>query len=136
MKKQKYQLSPNVRIIFNSGTETAMVYHALYGNPRIINNEGLHFLNLFRQPVGMKEISEICDGDSEDTIQEFTEIFFLVKPGFDEKKFLREKKNSNLSKCKNGGRLTGWVSQSVIRATLDAHTVFISNPQPTLVRYC
>ena len=44
----------------------------------------------------MKEISEICDGDSEDTIQEFTEIFFLVKPGFDEKKFLREKKEQQL----------------------------------------
>ncbi len=96
MRKQKYQLSPNIRIITDSETKAVMVYHALYGNPRIINDEGLRFLNLFRQPVGMEEISKICDEDPEDIIQELIEIFFLVEPNFDEKKFLREKKEQQL----------------------------------------
>ncbi|MEK9150894.1 MAG: hypothetical protein AAB411_02310 [Patescibacteria group bacterium] len=96
MKKQKYQLSPNVRIISDPKSEMAMVYHALYGNPRIVNDEGLRFLNAFKQPSVAKEISTICDGNPRDIIQEFAGIFFLIKPGFDEKKFLREKKEQQL----------------------------------------
>jgi len=94
---QKYQLSPNVRIISDSESETAMVYHALYGNPRIVNDEGLRFLDFFKQPASVEEISEICDDDPGDTIQEFAEIFFLVRPGTDEKKFLCEKKEQQLT---------------------------------------
>ncbi|MEA2088355.1 MAG: radical SAM protein [Patescibacteria group bacterium] len=96
MEKQKYQLSPNIRIISDSESDMAMVYHALYGNPRIINDEGLRFLNLFKRPSSAEEISEICDDNPKGTIQEFAEIFFLVEPGFDEKKFLREKKEQQL----------------------------------------
>lgn len=73
-----------------------MVYHALYGNPQIVNDEGLRFLDFFKQPTSAEEISEICDEDPRDTIQEFAEIFFLVKPGFDEKQFLQEKKEWQL----------------------------------------
>lgn len=93
---QKYQLSPNIRVISDPESETAMVYHALYGNPRIVNDEGLRFLDFFRQSSTVEEVSKICDEDPKDTIQEFAEIFFLVKPSFDEKKFLREKKEQQL----------------------------------------
>jgi len=75
----------------------AMVYHALYGNPLIINDEGLRFLDFFKRPTSAEEISEICDDNPRDTIQEFAEIFFLVEPGFDEKKFLQEKKEQQLA---------------------------------------
>ncbi|MBU0648648.1 radical SAM protein [Patescibacteria group bacterium] len=97
MERQKYQLSPNVRIISDPESETAMVYHTLYGNPRIVNDESLRFLDFFRQPASAEEISKICDGDPRDIIREFAEIFFLVKPCFDEKKFLREKKEQQLA---------------------------------------
>lgn len=93
---QKYQLSPNIRVIPDPESETVMVYHALYGNPRIVNDEGLRFLDFFRQPSTAEEVSKICDEDPKDTIQEFAEIFFLVEPGFDEKKFLRKKKEQQL----------------------------------------
>ncbi|MEW6408388.1 MAG: radical SAM protein [Patescibacteria group bacterium] len=94
---RKYQLSPNIYIIFDPESEMAMVYHALYGNPLIVNDEGLRFLNLFKQPASIEEISEICDEDPRDTIQAFAEIFFLVKPGFDEKYFLYKKKEQQLA---------------------------------------
>lgn len=93
---RKYQLSPNAHVISDPESEMAMAYHTLYGNPRIVNNEGLRFLDLFRQPITAEEISTICDEDPRDTIQEFAEIFFLVEPGFDEKKFLQEKKEQQL----------------------------------------
>lgn len=104
MEWQKYQLSPNVRVISNPESEMAMVYHTLYGYPRIVNDEGLRFLNFFRQPATEEEISKICDEDPRDTIQEFAKIFFLVEPGFDEKRFLREKKEQYLAQVKK--RLT------------------------------
>ena len=94
---RKYQLSPNVRVISDPESGTAMVYHALYGNPRIVNNEGLRFVSLFRQPATTEEVSEICDEDPRKTIRELAEIFFLVEPGFDEKEFLREKKEQQLA---------------------------------------
>lgn len=97
MEKQKYQLSPNVRIISDPESGLAIVYHNLYSNPRIVNDEGLRFLALFKQPVSIEEISRICDEDPRDTIQEFAVIFFLVKPGFDDKQFLHEKKEQQLT---------------------------------------
>ncbi len=48
----EYMLSPYVRIIPESELGIAMVYHALYGNPRVVNDEGLQFLDLFRRPIG------------------------------------------------------------------------------------
>lgn len=102
MEKQKYQLSPNVRIIPDSESGLAMVYHTLYGNPRIVNNEGLRFLDLFRQSATAGEISEICDEDPREIIQEFAKIFFLVEPGFNEKEFLHQQKSQHLLKVSNG----------------------------------
>ena len=96
MEKQRYQLSPSLHIISDPGSEMAMVYHTLYGNPRIVNEEGLRFLNFFRQPTTAEDITRICDEDPRGTIQEFAGIFFLVEVGFDEKKFLREKKEQQL----------------------------------------
>ena len=74
---RKYQLSPNVRVISDPESGTAMVYHALYGNPRIVNDEGLRVLSLFRQPATTEKVFEICDEDPRKTIREFAEIFFL-----------------------------------------------------------
>ena len=125
---RKYQLSPNVRVISDPESGTAMVYHALYGNPRIVNDEGLRFLSLFRQPATTEKVFEICDEDPRKTIREFAEIFFLVESGFDEKKFLREKKNSNSPKYKSDERLIGWVLRLAIRATSAVLTVYTSNP--------
>lgn len=96
MEKQNYQLSPNIHIISDPESGLAMVYHALYGNPRIVNDEGLRFLYLFKQPTSAEEIFEICDEDPRDTIQEFAGIFFLVKPDFDDKQFLKKKKERQL----------------------------------------
>ncbi len=96
MEKQRYQLSPNFHIISDPKSKMAMVYHTLYGNPRIVNNEGLQFLELFRQPTTVEDISKICDEDPGGTIQEFAEIFFIVEVGFNEKRFLQEKKEQYL----------------------------------------
>lgn len=93
---RRYQLSPYVRIVSDPESKTAMVYHALYGNPRIINDEGLRFLDFFKQPKSEEEITAICDEDPENTIKQFVEILLLIEPGFDEKMILREKRDIQL----------------------------------------
>jgi len=80
-----------------------MVYHTLYGNPRVVNNEGLCLLDLFKQPATVEGVCKICDGDPEEIIQEFARIFFLIKPSFDEREFLHQQKFQHLSKV-NAGR--------------------------------
>jgi len=134
MEKQRYQLSPNIRILSDSESEMAMIYHSLYGNPRIVNLEGLRFLDLFKQPVTAEEISEICDEDPGDIIREFAKIFFLIEPGFNEKEFLCEQKGHHLSNVSAGqtiDRMGLAISDSAISAVL---TVSISNHPATVVR--
>ena len=94
----RYQLSPYVRIVSSSDLGVAMVYHALYGNPRVINEEGLQFLEFFKEPATIEEIAERCNQDPRVTVQEFCEIFFLIELDFDEKEFLRRKRIEYLSK--------------------------------------
>ena len=97
---KSYQLSPYLRIIHDEASGLAMVYHALYGNPRIMNGAGLSFLNLFREPLSQLEIAERCSGDPRDIIEDLEKIFFLVEPGFDEKKILRKKKERQLAQVR------------------------------------
>ncbi len=96
MEDQKYQLSPNFQIITGPKSEMAMVYHSLYGNPRIVNNESLLFLNLFKKPTTLEKISEICDENPRNIMQEFIKASFIIKSDFDEKKLLQEKKSQQL----------------------------------------
>lgn len=97
----RFQLSPYLRAIADGESRLTMVYHTLYGDPRIINEEGLRFLNLFKKPATPEEISELCDEDPGETIREFAGIFFLVEPGFDEKKFLLKQRAEHLAKVCN-----------------------------------
>jgi len=97
MAKQMFQLSPNVKMVVDPESESAMVYHSLYGNPRIVNKEGLDFLNLFKEPITIDEVLLFCDDDPKDIVKEFSDIFFIVEPGFNEKDFLNQQKKSHLA---------------------------------------
>lgn len=97
-----YQLSPFFRTFSDPASGRTMAYHALYGNPRILNDEGLQFLHLFRKPVTLEEVGEACDDSPEEVVKEFMEIYFLVEPGFDEKRFLLQQKSRHLTQVKQG----------------------------------
>src|SRR3989344_4526787 len=94
---KRFQLSPNVCVIPDGESGMAMVYHTLYGNPRIVNRERLQFLELFKQPITVAEVVQQCEGEPEDVVNEFIAIYFLVQPDFDEKEWLREKKAQQLA---------------------------------------
>lgn len=96
MNKLRYQLSPYIHTIYDCRSQLAMVYHALYGNPKVINDEGLQFLELFKRPIIIEKVKGVCDENPANIIRELAEIFFLVEPGFDEKEFLRKQKGRHL----------------------------------------
>lgn len=98
MNKQEYQLSPNIHTIHDVESGLAMAYHTLYGNPRIMNNEGLQFLDLFKKSITVDKIYEICDENPQEIIKEFVDIFFLIKPGFNEREFLKNKREQQISR--------------------------------------
>lgn len=98
MDQKRYQLSPNINFISDSQSGLTMAYHSLFGNPRILNREGVDFLELFNRPMTAKKISEICDGSPEEIIDEFNAIYFIVEVGLDEREFLNKKRTEYLLK--------------------------------------
>ena len=44
---EKLVKSPYLFMVKSEKTDLVMVYHILFGNPKILNPEGLRFLNLF-----------------------------------------------------------------------------------------
>lgn len=96
---KQYILSKHIQIVRNKNT---MVFHSLFGNPRIINEEGLRFLNFFQNPKTIKEVMEFCEGDPSNIIEEFEKIFFLIDPCFNEREFLLEQRKRHLSQVCTG----------------------------------
>lgn len=97
-----FQISPYFRIIRDETKGEALAYHALYGNPRILNEEALQFLSLFQEPTTSESVIDFCDEDPNPIIKELSSIFFLTETNFDEKKFLHEQKSKLLSQVSSG----------------------------------
>ena len=98
MSSQKYQLSQNLQIVSHEVSETSMIYHTLFGNPRLINRDGIRFMDLFKHPITLSEACQSCEGNPEQIIHDFTEIFFLVEHGIDERNLLAKQKTRHLAK--------------------------------------
>lgn len=77
--------------MININHET-IVYHSLFGNPKIINKEGIELINFFRerQPIATLLNAKIFK-NPEENIKSLQESYFLVKSGIDERKLLMEK---------------------------------------------
>ena len=99
---KKYVLSPHSRVIKDKSSGKIMIFHSLFGNPRIINDEGVRFLNLFREPITLNEASNACDDNAQNIAKEFMDAFFIIENGVDERKILQKKKDQHLRKVCSG----------------------------------
>ncbi len=97
---EKLVKSPYLFMVKSEKTDLVMVYHILFGNPKILNPEGLRFLNLFETERDSDEIEKLTEGDADSLVKEFSEINFLTPPGLDERKFLEERRQSYLAEVK------------------------------------
>jgi uncharacterized protein len=100
IKKSKY-----LQIVNSKDSNESMVYHSLFGNPRILNKEGLFFLDLFKEPVDVEKVSEVCEGNPQGLINSFKKLFFLVESDYDERSFLSTMKKNYLSSLVMGKTL-------------------------------
>ncbi len=75
------------------GEEGYVIWHSLFGNPRIVSEEVLEFLNLFGTP---HTLNNVIDADNTDDVQmtiikDLISDNYLVSQGLDERRFLAKK---------------------------------------------
>lgn len=72
--------------------DTTVIWHSLFGNPKVVSRETLEFLDEFRVPKALCDaLDEEADDSQMEAIRELLDAFFLVPQGFDERAFLAEK---------------------------------------------
>lgn len=77
-----------------------IVYHTLFGNPRVFSQEALKILNIFDDGISLEEIKTIVDGNQEKAINELVEIYFLVPADLDERAILHHKREEYLARLR------------------------------------
>lgn len=97
---KRYILSPYVRFMHDYISNQVMVFHSLFGNPRILNQEAVEFLKIFNKPLTIKKVQKYTDGDSAEIIKSLQEIHFLIEPTEDERQILHQRKAEQLRKVR------------------------------------
>ena len=72
------------------GKDKAIIWHSLFGNPKIVSKETLDFLDLFSKPHQLCSVLEkyYFEENVEESIQDLIENYYLVQKDFDEREFL------------------------------------------------
>ncbi len=98
MNKKFDELVQNKRIVKSSFARNvskngnAIIWHSLFGYPKIISRPTIEFLDLFRKPQSIEDVLSRYDLDGNfQIIDELLESYFLVPEDFDERKLLKEK---------------------------------------------
>lgn len=81
-------MSPHLQMVKKDGY--AVVWNSLFGQPQILNNEGLELLSLFTIPKSINEIECLHIFDhAQEAIKSLAQVYFLIPPDFNERKFLK-----------------------------------------------
>lgn len=70
--------------------DKAIIWHSLFGNPKIVSKETLDFLHYFSQPIQLSYVLGECDFEEnvEESIQDLITNYYLVRKDFNEREFL------------------------------------------------
>jgi uncharacterized protein len=84
--------------------EDIIIWHSLFGSPKVISLEAQDFLNLFTSPRTLNSIYEEYELEvaDEDFIKEMIAAYYLIPEGFDERNLLAEKIKSREESIVNG----------------------------------
>ena len=80
--------------------DKAIIWHSLFGNPKIVSKETLAFLEIFSHPRQLSSVLEeySYDKNSKKALQDLIENYYFVPKNFDEREFLakhmKERKKS------------------------------------------
>jgi len=88
--------------------EGCIIWHSLFGNPKIVSEKTLDFLDLFSKPRKLNTAVDVANikGDQIAIIKNLIDCYYLVLQGFDERKFLVEKMAERESTITNGSLIT------------------------------
>lgn len=84
--------------------DKAIIWHSLFGNPKIVSKETLDFLNYFSQPIQLDSILGEYDFEEnyEESIQDLITNYYLVRKDFNEREFLAKHMKSREKSITNG----------------------------------
>lgn len=99
-----YVKSPFMQVVREG--DSAVIWHSLFGNPKVVSVETIDFLNEFSIPTRLlvalgQYISNIDIG----AIEELINGYFIVPDRFDEREFLNEKMREREQEIINGSRI-------------------------------
>lgn len=70
--------------------DRAVVWHSLFGHPRVMPSETLDFLDWFEKPAMVSDVVPDLSPDEQEAIDELIRCYFLVDPDFDDRAFLAD----------------------------------------------
>ncbi len=83
-----YMKSPFVQVICDSNS--AVIWHSLFGYPKIVSSEVLEFLESFSVPRTLSQFGDELTNEDKEAIDELLRCYFLVPEDFDDRAFLGE----------------------------------------------
>lgn len=82
---------------------TAVIWHSLFGNPKVISSETLEFLDEFQAPKTLNTVlGNEADHDQTKAVRELLDCYYLIPHGFDERAFLAQRMMSRAESITNG----------------------------------
>ena len=85
-----YVKSPFVQVVRDG--DSAVIWHSLFGYPKIIPVETLEFLESFSAPRTMRsQLGDELTSEDREAIEELLRCYFLVPENFDDRVFLEER---------------------------------------------
>lgn len=85
-----YMKSPFVQVVQNG--DSAVVWHSLFGYPKVISTETLKFLESFAEPATIySRFGDEITEDGQEAIEELLRCYFLVPEDFNDRVFLEDK---------------------------------------------
>ena len=85
-----YLKSPFVQVVRDG--DSAVIWHSLFGHPKVVSVETLEFLELFSEPTTiLSRIGDELTDEDRGAIEELLRSYFLVPEDFNDRAFLRER---------------------------------------------
>ncbi len=96
-----YVKSPFVQVVQDG--DSAVIWHSLFGYPKIVPVETLEFLESFLVPRTMRsQLGDELTSEDQEVIEELLRCYFLVPEDFDDRAFLEEKMRTRETEIVSG----------------------------------
>jgi len=99
--KIRYKKSPFIQVVQNG--DFAVIWHSLFGYPKIVSTETLEFLESFSEPTAIRSrLADKLTEEDREAIEELLRCYFLVTEEFDDRAFLEEKMRTREAEIVSG----------------------------------